>query len=188
MPTIEGLNADEGSASPTYGRATAAQFKEQITQRFGERATQFLAVYPVATEEEARRAQIESSRDAGIAGVTQLLFERAKTSRTPGYGYYFDHAIPWPDKPQFGAFHTSEVPYVFGTLDKLQRPWTDVDRRISATMMTYWLNFATSGDPNSFGIPTWPAFSAGRPILLRIGERVGPMEPLPSQRFELFTR
>ena len=188
VPTIQGLNADEGSASPTYGRATAEQFKQQIAQRYGERATQFLAVYPVATEEQARRAQIESSRDAGVAGVTQLMLERAKTSRTPAYGYFFDHAIPWPDKPQFGAFHTSEVPYVFGTLDKLNRPWTDVDRRISATMMTYWTNFATSGDPNGFGVPTWPAFSESRPTLLRIGDRIGPMEPLPSQRLELFSR
>ena len=136
VPTITGLNADEGSASPTYGRATAEQFKQQATQRYGEKATDFLATYPAATEEEARRAQIESGRDAGIAGVHQLLIERAKTARTPAYGYYFDHAIPWPDKPQFGAFHTSEVPYVFGTLDKLQRPWTDVDRKLSATMMS----------------------------------------------------
>ena len=80
------------------------------------------------------------------------------------------------------------MPYVFGTLDKLKRPWTEVDRRISATLMTYWTNFATSGDPNSFGVPTWPAFSLARPILLRIGDRVSPMEPLPSQRIELFTR
>jgi len=188
VPTITGLNADEGSASPTYGRASAEQFKQQATQRFGEKTTDFLAVYPASTEEEARRAQIESGRDAGIAGVHQLLVERARTARTPAYGYYFDHAIPWPEKPQFGAFHTSEVPYVFGTLDKLKRPWTDVDRRLSATMMSYWTNFATVGDPNGFGVPTWPAFTAARPTLLRIGDRIGPMEPLPVQRLELFTR
>jgi para-nitrobenzyl esterase len=188
VPTITGLNADEGSASPTYGRATAAEFKQQAAQRYGERAAQFLAMYPAATEEEARRAQIESGRDAGVAGVEQLLIERSKTARTPAYGYYFDHAIPWPDKPQFGAFHTSEVPYVFGTLDKLKRPWTDVDRRLSATMMSYWTNFATSGDPNGFGVPAWPAFSASRPTLLRIGDRIAPMEPLPPQRLELFAR
>jgi para-nitrobenzyl esterase len=188
VPTIEGLNADEGSASPTYGRQTAEQFRQAITQRYGERAPRFLAVYPTATEAQARWAQIESGRDAGIAGVQQLLLERAKTSRTPAYGYYFDHAIPWPDKPQYGAFHTSEVPYVFGTLDKLQRPWTDVDRKLSATMMSYWTNFATSGDPNGFGIPAWPAFSAQSPTLLRIGDQIAPMHPLPRERLELYTR
>jgi para-nitrobenzyl esterase len=187
VPTIEGLNADEGSASPTYGRQTAEQFRQQATQRYGDRAARFLAAYPSATEEEARRSQIESGRDAGVAGLELLLIERAKASQTPAYGYYFDHAIPWPDKPQFGAFHTSEVPYVFGTLDKLKRPWTDADRRLSATMMSYWTNFATTGDPNGSGVPVWPAFSATRPTLLRIGDRIEPMEPLPQQRMELFT-
>jgi para-nitrobenzyl esterase len=186
VPTIEGLNADEGSASATYGRATAEQFRQQATQRYGDRAARFLAAYPSATEEEARRSQIQSGRDAGVAGVELLLTDRARTSRTPAYGYYFDRAIPWPDKPQFGAFHTSEVPYVFGTLDKLKRPWTDVDRRLSATMMTYWTNFATTGDPNGSGVPVWPAFSAERPTLLRIGDRIEPMEPMPRERLELF--
>jgi para-nitrobenzyl esterase len=79
------------------------------------------------------------------------------------------------------------VPYVFGTLDKLKRPWTDIDRRLSAAMMTYWTNFATTGDPNGSGVPAWPAFSAARPTLLRIGDRIEPMEPLPQQRMELFT-
>ena len=188
VPTITGLNADEGSASPAYGRATAEQFRQQITQRYGERGAQFLAAYPATTDDEARRAQIESGRDAGIAGVTRLLAERARTSRTPAFGYYFDHAIPWPAHPEFGAFHTSEVPYVFGTLDKLTRPWTDVDRRLSEAMMSYWTNFATTGDPNGAGVPEWPAFSAERPALLRIGDRIEPKEPIAPQRLELFAR
>jgi para-nitrobenzyl esterase len=186
VPTITGLNADEGSASPTYGRATAEQFRQQITQRYGERAAQFLAAYPAATDNEARRAQIESGRDAGIAGVTRLLTERARTSRTPAFAYYFDRAIPWPERPEFGAFHTAEVPYVFGTLDKLRRPWTDVDRKLSQTMMSYWASFAATGDPNGTGLPPWPAFMPERPALLRLGERVEPKELLAAQRLELF--
>jgi para-nitrobenzyl esterase len=188
VPTITGLNADEGSASPTYGRATAEQFRQQLTQRYGDRASQFLAAYPAATDDEARRAQIESGRDAGVAGLHQLLVERARSAKTRAFAYYFDHAIPWPDRPQFGAFHTSEVPYVFGTLDKLKRPWTDVDRRLSQTMMSYWTNFATTGDPNGAGVPSWPAFTPEQPVLLRIGDRIEPKEPLAPQRLELFTR
>jgi para-nitrobenzyl esterase len=120
--------------------------------------------------------------------VHQLLVERARTAKTRAFAYYFDHAIPWPDRPQFGAFHTSEVPYVFGTLDKLKRPWTDVDRRLSQTMMTYWTNFATTGDPNGAGVPQWPPFTPEQPVLLRIGDRIEPREPLAPQRLELFTR
>jgi para-nitrobenzyl esterase len=188
VPTITGLNADEGSASPTYGKVTAAQFREQAAQRWGERASQFLALYPAATDAEARRAQVESGRDAGVAGVQRLLADRAATARTPAYAYYFDRAIPWPERAEFGAFHTSEVPYVFGTLDKLKRPWTDVDRRLSETVMSYWVNFAATGDPNGAALPRWPAFTPQQPVLLRIGERIEPKEPMSPQRLELFSR
>ncbi len=39
------------------------------------------------------------------------------------YTYYFDRAIPWPAHPEFGAFHSGEIPYFFNTLNRLVRPW-----------------------------------------------------------------
>jgi para-nitrobenzyl esterase len=188
VPTITGLNADEGSASPGYGKATATSFRRQVEERYGERAARVLATYPAASDEDAAKAAVQSARDAGIAGVDRLLAERARSSHTPAFAYYFDHAIPWPEHPEFGAFHTSEVPYVFGTLDVLKRPWTDLDRSLSRTMMGYWVNFATKGDPNGPGLPHWPAFDPARPTLLHIGERVEPQTPLPRERYDLLTQ
>jgi len=188
VPTITGLNADEGSASPTYGKATAEAYRRQIEQRFGDRAARVLAVYPAGTDEEARKSQVESSRELGVVGVQRMLGERAKTARTPAFAYFFDRAIPWPEHPEFGAFHTAEVPYVFGTLDVLKRPWTDSDRALSQTMMSYWANFATRGDPNGPGLPNWPAFAQDRQTLMRLGERIEPRAPLPAERIELFMR
>jgi para-nitrobenzyl esterase len=188
VPTITGFNADEGSASPTYGKATADSFRVQVTRRFGDRAAQALAAYPAGSEEEARRSQVESARDAGAAGLQRMLEERARTARTPAFAYYFDRAIPWPERPEFGAFHTAEVPYVFGTLEVLRRPWTDVDRALSRTMMSYWVNFATTGDPNGAGLPRWPAFARARPVVMRLGERVEVRAPLARDRMDLLTR
>ena len=188
VPMLTGLNADEGSASPTYGHMSAEQFRQQVAQRHGDRASAFLARYPSASVEESSRSQVASSRDAGIAGVQQLLSERARTAHTPSFAYYFDRAIPWPDHPEFGAFHTSEVPYVFGTLDALPRPWTESDHRLSDVMMAYWVNFVTTGDPNGPNLQKWPTFTPAKPNFMELGLKVGAMRPLDPAVAALFVR
>jgi para-nitrobenzyl esterase len=144
VPTISGMNADEGSFAPAY-----------------------------ATSDRAR------ARAGGLTSLHRVLEERAAAAHTPAFMYYFDRAIPWPARPEFGAFHTAEVPYVFGTLDALPRPWTDVDRRLSETMMGYWVNFAARGDPNGPGLPAWPAFDPRADTVMELGERVGPRPAAP---------
>ena len=40
------------------------------------------------------------------------------------------------------------------------RPWTDLDRQVSDTLSSYWVNFATTGNPNGKGLTEWPAYTA----------------------------
>jgi carboxylesterase type B len=47
-----------------------------------------------------------------------------------------------------GSFHSSEYPYVFGTLDCLTRDWTEADRTLSDRLQLTWVAFADSGSPN----------------------------------------
>ena len=188
VPLLTGFNADEGSASPTYGHMSAEAFRQQATQRHGARAGEFLARYPSASDAEASSSQKASARDAARAGVQQLLIERARTSKSPAFAYYFNRALPWPEHPEFGAFHTSEVPYVFGTLDALDRPWTDADRRLSEVMMGYWVNFATRGNPNGPHLQRWPAFDPASPSVMELGLKVGVMRSLDPAALELFAR
>jgi para-nitrobenzyl esterase len=163
------MNADEGSAFPGYGTATAAAFRDQARTRFADRADQFLALYPAATDAEAGRAQVRSARDGALVALQQLAAQRAVTARTPAYLYYFDRAIPWPEHPQYGAFHTGEVPYVFGNLLRLKRPWTAVDRTLADVVSSYWVRFATTGNPNGPRLPSWPAFTPQAPEVLVLG-------------------
>ena len=92
-----------------------------------------------------------------------LLLE--EQGRKPAYVYCFNHDLPGEDMPAdpalgawgdfSSAFHSSELWYVFGTLSRCWRPMEDYDYRLSERMVTYWTNFAKTGDPNSGGVPAW---------------------------------
>jgi para-nitrobenzyl esterase len=183
---LTGLQADE-SGGPTYGRIPADTFLTQVRQRFGPRADAFLALYPSATQEESGESQIASARDQGLVSMYLWARNRARTGHAKTFTYYFSRAIPWPEHPEYRAFHTSEVPYVFGNLAKLDRPWTEVDRRLSGTVMSYWANFAATGNPNGPGLPPWPAFDAGSRLTMELGELVGPRPVVAdARRFGFF--
>ena len=180
VPMLTGLTADEGSSSPTYGKLKAEDFQRQSRERYKEMAESFLQLYPSNTAEQAPPAQKMSARERGLASMYLWGVERAKNSQAKLFTYYFTRGVPWPQYPQFGAFHTGEVPYVFGNLRLLNRPWEAVDHKLAETMMSYWANFARTGDPNGKGLPRWPQFDAAQRQTMELGEKTGArplMEP-----------
>lgn len=91
-----------------------------------------------------------------------LLEEQGKN---PAYVYCFSHDLPGEDMPSDsisgvfgnmkGAFHSSELWYVFGTLGKCWRPMEKADYELSERMISYWTNFAKTGNPNGKDLPEW---------------------------------
>lgn len=86
--------------------------------------------------------------------------------KTGAYAYYFDLDAPG-DKN--GAFHSSDLRYLFETLDKSWRPYGARDREAAAQLASYFANFARSGDPNGGGLPVWkPVRRGGETRVLHI--------------------
>jgi len=186
VPLLTGLTADEGSAmSPGYGRATRAQFETQARAQYGDLAARFLALYPAASDAEAAEAAKIAARERGLASTLLWVRARAQQSSTQAYVYLYTHPEPGPDAERYGAFHSSEIPYVLETLDKAQRPYTEVDYALAKTASRYWLSFIRGGDPNGPGSAPWPAFDAKLNQYLEIGERVG-TRALDARKLELF--
>ena len=70
---------------------------------------------------------------------------RDSLGNKPVYTYYFDRKLPGDDA---GAFHSAELWYMFNTLGRSWRPFTEADYALSEQMMDYWTNFAKYGNPN----------------------------------------
>jgi para-nitrobenzyl esterase len=58
-----------------------------------------------------------------------------------------------------GAYHGSEVQFLF-VVGGAPSPFTLAEETLSATMTTYWTNFAKNLDPNSRGVPEWNSFNS----------------------------
>ena len=93
VPMITGYTSGD---STTFAppRLSAEQFRAQVKQRYGLMAEDFLKLYPVETDEQAKQSQVDSGRDRERVSMYLWALERAGTSKTPAYTYFFTQAIP----------------------------------------------------------------------------------------------
>ena len=167
VPLLAGWNRDEGNFF-VMGGMTAEKFKATTAAQFKDREDEFLKLYPANDDQQATRSAIDYGSDLFIAfGTWKWLEAHRKTGQSPVYRYHFELASP-PSKfhPGSYAFHSDDIEYVFGTLDT--RPgsdWRPEDRKLSEEVMTYWTNFAKNGNPNGAGVPNWPEYGQGDPLI-----------------------
>jgi para-nitrobenzyl esterase len=186
VPLLTGYNHEDigiGGLPPT----TPQQFEAAIRMSYGPLADQFLALYPHATDAEATASQAQITRDRLMASLVLWAQARARASGEPVYGYLYDHPYPGPEAVRYGAFHTSEVPYVFGVLDQGGRPFTAHDHQVSTQLQGYWLNFMKDGNPNGPTDPAWGVLQPGTDSVMGLGDHPGPRPAVSTpQRFAAF--
>lgn len=76
------------------------------------------------------------------------------------YEYEFLRELPTDEShpaSAAGAFHSAELWYMFGTLDRSWRPFTQADHALSVRMLDAWTDFCKSGNPG------WPAYKQDKP-------------------------
>ena len=188
VPLLAGWNRDEASFM-AMRPMTVEQWKGMAGGMFKERAAEFLTFYPGDTDTQALRSTIDYFSDSFIAfGTWKWIEAHRKTGDAPIYRYHLELAAP-PSKyhPGSFAFHSDDIEYVFGTLDT--RPgavWRPEDRKLSEQMMSYWTNFARTGDPNGPGVPQWPKYDKDDSLIhLDITITAGPDTLRPRYEFLL---
>ncbi|QNI35808.1 carboxylesterase/lipase family protein [Edaphobacter albus] len=169
VPTITGQTADEGSSSSNYGKTDVASYVSAAKETYGSLLEEYLRLYPGRTDQEAGESLKASARDLNRVAMSLWAEERAATAQTASFTYFFDRAIPWPDHPEFGAFHSAEIPYALGNLSVLDRPFEPSDYALERMMSEYWIQFVRTGDPNTQGLPIWPASKHGAHTTMELG-------------------
>lgn len=110
-------------------------------------------------------------------GIAEFCKVRAEKG---GKAWAYEFARPLPDDgshPEVtarlkGAFHSSDLWYVFKSLKHCWRPWTQGDWDLSEKMLTAWTNFAKYSNPNGAEDGEWTPCTAENPnfMLFKLDE------------------
>ncbi len=168
-PILTGWVTGDGSFLGDTKMTVEAYTKEAQT-KYGDKAELFLSIFPATTPDEVKSAKQKLTL-LGFAGLPSHLLAGFNTKNT--YMYQFGHVPPdKPDFPNYGAFHTSEVPYTLHNLHTWKRDWQVLDKDLENMMSSYWVNFAKTGNPNGTNLPEWKSYDKQSGNIMLLGDKV----------------
>ena len=104
--------------------------------------------------------------DAGnMAGQIRTFCLNREEMGGKAWAYQFARPLPTDGRSNVlsGAFHSSDLWFVFKSLEHCWRPWTEGDWDLSEKMLTAWSNFAKYSDPNGPDGGVWAPYTAATP-------------------------
>jgi len=168
VPVITGNNHDEYRyfvATNFPLPVTNAQYAGVFDAVFGSQlAPRVEAQYPLGINPPANETELQLAA-AGTDGIfvcTARRAEQALAQYVTVYAYEFnDENAPAPKIQNLnfplGAYHGADVQYLFNR-NGVPAPLTPDQQALSQAMISYWTQFAKTGDPNSPGQPLWAAY------------------------------
>lgn len=155
VPLMIGATDSEFSMGPSQGR------REQLARFMSEEVIDAMTRY--YGDETQRDTYMYSdyvfhAQNRGVAVAHELAGNTVYAYRfaMPGVGVARRELN---GETIYGAYHASELPYMFGTFTGDHFDPTEPDetqRGVSQQMMRYWTNFARTGNPNGENLPQWP--------------------------------
>jgi para-nitrobenzyl esterase len=180
VATLIGSNSDEGSIFTREG-TTLESFRTEAQRDFGAEGDAYIKLYPIAGTD-ARRARAQAMRDQTFGWEMRTWARlQTQTGKSKVFMYYLSHVPPLPNAAWLGAQHGAEIPYAFNWPNgkhSTEVAWTPLDKSLAEQVSSYWVNFATTGDPNGRNLPAWRPYARQDEQLLEIGDTVR-MTPIP---------
>lgn len=198
VPILAGYNADEGTLfyDPALGKPTVLKpgpFPEKHSDRLAllaelygaENADTLIRAYNLEDPSNWDKGATDMLGD-DIFGMHMRYLARANAAKgLPTWLYFFSRTPPAPGQT-LGAFHASELAFVFDSHNTFLEA-EDADFALTDTMGTYWTNFAKTGNPNSADVPAWPAYSAETDLWLNLDHEIKPIKGLRKLKLDIMS-
>jgi len=184
---LNGYNVKEADAFvvPTFlfNPTNASNIEERLTDYFDqEAASSFMKEYEKEIKEDAFGAFndiitaywfMQPHRD-----WSRLAFDNGEDV----YRYQFTK-----ENGYYATNHSGEMIYCYGNLDKSNKQFAydESDYELSRKMVSYWANFAKTGNPNGEGLPTWEKMSDYNSPLLELGKEIRPIEEKANRAYKI---
>lgn len=192
--TIVGSTKDEGVMLwPQIPETPIEDWQASIRTNTPKFAELLIAAYAEDAQNSTKTATQEMMSDAIFTAEMRTWAQHVERQGKNAYVYIFNHAPPIDGMGRsLGAFHGGEIQYVFQSHagenadDGQPVLWEPSDRTVANLMRQYWVNFASTGDPNGDGLPEWPRYMASSNQTLAIEEKPNVVADLRKAKLDVF--
>ena len=176
---LNGYNVMEGDAfvvpqyllSPTSKDNILGRLKDFFGEEYGQK---FYDIYKDRIEEDAFSVMNE------IFSVYWFMYPHyswmhmaSDTGKVTVYSYQFTK-----ENGYHSTYHAGEMVYAYGNVKHARRSfaYNESDYSLADTMLSYWSNFAKTGNPNGSNLPTWNTFDPSEKKVMELGVNVAPKD------------
>jgi len=168
VPVVVGSNAAEFAED--YHNLTLAEFYDLSAQLVPPDSLPGLyAVYPLADFANPTAAYVAMLTDQTYTCVSRTFARTMRQHQSSGvYRYHFRRMLSTNAREGDGAYHGTELLYLFQHMDGVHFSANANDRKAEALMLEYWTHFAANGDPNYPGGAVWPLYDVDTDSYMRL--------------------
>jgi para-nitrobenzyl esterase len=198
VPLLTGVTANESTIflpwlMPHFRSPEA--YRQHLNATFGKNADRVFQLLPVKSHKDLWPCLDKLITAKWFGAWANYMAATAPNVQQPAWFYRFTRRAPtWATEvlaedstkvrlsnDQLGVVHGAEIFSVFG-FTKILLGFGFDDWRFSEQIMTYWTNFAKTGQPEGAGIPPWPPYGTleqrdyvefGKEIAAKSGLEVG---------------
>jgi para-nitrobenzyl esterase len=166
VPVLVGANTSEGLLFNLPGYfldipvQSDAEYRAALARLFDGASSSVAMQYPSSHFASPNDALSQVAADAVFVCEARKTAQLLATAGDTAYLYSFNGNLSGTPLTQLAgkAFHSAELPYVFGAGDELGS-CPDSNQALADAIQRYWTRFAKNGDPNGGPDPKWPPYT-----------------------------